>query len=286
VTALAGEIAAAFIAACRDELDAPKPGNVHVLSPGNRKTAADFMRSAVAAAAPLTRPGARIGARILDAAEATAAVVSRNTNLGIILLAAPLAAAGERAADLRAALAGELERLDVEDARLAFRAIALAAPGGLGTAPRHDVHAPATVSLREAMAEAADRDRIARQYVSGFADVFELGLPLLTSALPQAAEPKWATLAVYLSFLAAFPDSHVAREHGLAVAEEVRAQAQIFRARVTVTGDLSHLLPDLMTWDTALKKRGINPGTSADLTVATLFAHRIRSILPRTRNSD
>lgn len=286
MTALAGEIAAAFIAACRDELDAPKPGNVHVLSPGNRKTAADFMRSAVAAAAPLTRPGARIGARILDAAEATAAVVSRNTNLGIILLAAPLAAAGERAADLRAALAGELERLDVEDARLAFRAIALAAPGGLGTAPRHDVHAPATVSLREAMAEAADRDRIARQYVSGFADVFELGLPLLTSALPQAAEPKWATLAVYLSFLAAFPDSHVAREHGLAVAEEVRAQAQIFRARVTVTGDLSHLLPDLMTWDTALKKRGINPGTSADLTVATLFAHRIRSILPRTRNSD
>jgi triphosphoribosyl-dephospho-CoA synthase len=286
MTGRAGEIAAAFIAACRDELHAPKPGNVHVSSPGNRKTVADFMRSAEAAAAPLTQPGARVGARILGAVEATAAVVRRNTNLGIILLCAPLAVAAERATDLRAALAGELDRLDVEDARLAFRAIALAAPGGLGTAPRHDVHAPATVSLREAMAEAADRDRIARQYVSGFADVFELGLPLLTSALPQAAKAKWATLAVYLGFLAAFPDSHVAREHGPAVAEEVRAQAQTFRARLPAAGDVSHLLPDLMTWDAALKNRGINPGTSADLTVATLFAWRIRNILPRTRKSD
>lgn len=277
MTPPAGEIAAAFIAACRDELEVPKPGNVHVLSPGNRKTAADFMRSAEAAAPPLTRPGARIGARILGAVEATAAVVPRNTNLGIILLCAPLAAAAEGAADLRTALAGELDRLDTDDARLAFRAIALAAPGGLGTAPRHDVHGPATVSLREAMAQAADRDLIARQYVFGFADVFELGLPLLESALPRAPEAKWATLLVYLGFLAAVPDSHVVREHGPAVAQEVRAQAQTFRARLPANLEMSHLLPDLMTWDTALKNRAINPGTSADLTVATLFAHRIRA---------
>jgi triphosphoribosyl-dephospho-CoA synthase len=286
VTALAGEIAAVFIAACRDELDAPKPGNVHVLSPGNRKTAADFMRSAEAAAPPLTRLSARVGARILGAAEASAAAVARNTNLGIILLCAPLAAAAERAGDLRTALAAELDGLDVEDARLAFRAIALAAPGGLGTAPRHDVHEPATVSLREAMAEAAEHDRVARQYVSGFADVFDLGEPLLKSALAQAAEPKWATLGVYLAFLAAFPDSHVAREHGPAVAEEVRAQAEAFRVRMRPAGDMSHLLPDLMTWDSALKNRGINPGTSADLTVATLFLHRVRCILPPACNSD
>jgi triphosphoribosyl-dephospho-CoA synthase len=278
VTALRAEIAAAFIAACRAELDAPKPGNVHLLSPANGKTAADFVRSAEAAAPPLTEPGARIGARILRAVEATVAVMQRNTNLGIILLCAPLAAAAERApADLRTALASELDRLDVEDARLAFRAIALAAPGGLGTVPRHDVHAPASVTLREAMAEAADRDRIARQYVSCFADVFERGEPLLKSALRHAGEVKWATLAVYLDFLAAFPDSHVAREHGPAVAEQVRARAETFRARMRPGTDMSHLLPDLMAWDAALKDRGINPGTSADLTVATLFVHRIRA---------
>ena len=286
MTAVGGEIAAAFIAACLDELDAPKPGNVHVFAAGRRKTVADFARSAHAAAAPLTVPGARIGARILGAVEASVAG-GRNTNLGIVLLCAPLAAAAERPSpDLRTALAAVLDSLDVEDARLAFKAIALAAPGGLGAAPRHDVRAPATVTLREAMVEAAARDRIARQYVSGFADVLELGAPLLTQALSQTAEPRWATLAVYLGFLSRFADSHVVREHGPVVAEEVRRHAATFDARLRPLADTATLLPDLLAWDAALKDRGINPGTSADLTVATVFAHRIRSTLPSTRNSD
>ena len=55
---LSERIAAAFKASCRDELDAPKPGNVHVLSAAGRKTPADFLRSAEAAAAPLTVAGA------------------------------------------------------------------------------------------------------------------------------------------------------------------------------------------------------------------------------------
>jgi len=305
VTARGGTIAQAFIAACLDELDAPKSGNVHVLAPGTRKTVADFVAGAKAAAAPLTQDSARIGTRILGAVEASVAAVPRNTNLGIVLLCAPLAAAAERVEhdpekwvsvfgkrscsnkpDLRAALAVELETLDREDARLAFRAIARAAPGGLGTAARHDVHQPVTVTLREAMAEAADRDRIARQYVSGFADVFELGEPLLNATLTRSAEPKWATLAVYLAFLSSFPDSHVVREHGPAVGEKVRRRGMEFEHLLRQAREPKALVPDLLAWDAALKQRGINPGTSADLTVATLFAHRLRSILPPARNSD
>jgi triphosphoribosyl-dephospho-CoA synthase len=41
----------------------------------------------------------------------------------------------------------------------------------------------------------------------------------------------------------------------------------------------------LLAWDAALKAKNINPGTSADLTVATLFAHRLATILPSERNS-
>src|SRR5215831_11873024 len=150
-----GRIAAAFVAACREELDSPKPGNVHVFADGHRMNPAHFIRSAEAAAGPLTRPGAKIGQRILGATEATLAVVGMNTNLGIILLCAPLAAAAEQpGSDLRAALARLLHGLDREDAALAFRAIALASPGGLGRVERYDVRAPATVSLREAMTAA------------------------------------------------------------------------------------------------------------------------------------
>jgi len=287
VTTLAEGVAAAFSRACLDELEAPKPGNVHLFAPGHRMTAAEFIRSANAAAAPLAVPGARVGSRILGAVEATLAAVGTNTNLGIILLCAPLAAAADvRAADLRAALAQVLEALDIQDAELAFRAIARAAPAGLGRAERHDVTETASVSLKDAMAEASSRDRVARQYVSDFEDIFERGEPVLTAVLASAAEPKWATLAVYLEFLSAFPDSHIARKHGIATAEDVCRAASRYHQRMRSLEKPAVLLADLLTWDALLKERGINPGTSADLTVATLFAHRLRTILPSARNND
>jgi triphosphoribosyl-dephospho-CoA synthase len=250
-------------------------------------TAAEFVRSAEAAAAPLAMPGARVGTRILGAVEATLTVVGTNTNLGIILLCAPLAVAAEgRSADLRAALAQVLESLDIQDAELAFRAIARAAPAGLGRVGRHDVAEVATVTLKAAMADASARDRIAHQYVSDFEDVFERGEPVLEAALARAAEPKWATLAVYLEFLSAFPDSHIARKHGIATAEDICRTASRYHQRTRSAENPAALLTDLLAWDALLKERGVNPGTSADLTVATLFAHRLRTILPSARNND
>jgi triphosphoribosyl-dephospho-CoA synthase len=55
---------------------------------------------------------------------------------------------------------------------------------------------------------------------------------------------------------------------------------------VQATEQPEKLLPDLLAWDEALKAKAINPGTTADLTVATLFAHRLRTTLPTVRNSD
>jgi triphosphoribosyl-dephospho-CoA synthase len=278
---LSERIAAAFTAACRDELDAPKPGNVHIVSPAGRKSPEDFLRSAEAAAPPLTVPGARVGQRISAAVEASRAAVGRNTNLGIILLCAPLAAAAEKQpTDLREAVAHVLRGLDVADAELAFRAIVAAAPGGLGRAERHDVFGPASVTLRQAMAAAADRDRVARQYAADFEDVFTLGEPLLAAALARGSERKWATLGVFLGFLSAFCDSHIVREHGERTAEEIRSAAARLLQRWGAADDPAELLPELLTYDRSLKERSINPGTSADLTVATLFASRLRNILP------
>jgi triphosphoribosyl-dephospho-CoA synthetase len=160
VTALAEQVAAAFKAACLDELEAPKPGNVHVFASGHRMTAAEFVRSA------------------------------------------------------------------------------------------------------------------------------EGGEPELEAALARGTEPKWATLSVYLEFLSAFPDSHIARKHGIATAEDICRAALRYQQRMRSAENPALLLTDLLTWDALLKERGINPGTSADLTVATLFAHRLRTILPSARNND
>ena len=269
-------IAAAFIAACRAELEAPKPGNVHVFARGHGMEMADFIASAEAAAPCIAAPGAKVGKRILDAVEATFAAVGQNTNLGIILLCAPIAAAAEQGGDLRAALARVLAGLDVDDAARAFRAIARASPGGLGAA-EHDVRAPACITLLQAMREAAGRDQIAAQYASGFAGVFGLGLPALHNGLRRWNDPKWATLAACLAFLQTFPDSHIQRKYGLETALGVQKTAAEMAGRLSRSAAPETLLPALLQWDGELKARRINPGTSADLTVATLFADRLRN---------
>jgi triphosphoribosyl-dephospho-CoA synthase len=284
--ALAERIAQAFRAACGAELDALKPGNVHVWADGHRMTVAQFRRSADAAAGPLSATGERVGRRILGAVEATFDAVGANTNLGIILLCAPLAAAaGSNPCRLQSALAGVLDDLDVDDANLAYRAIARASPAGLGRVAHNDVAEPARVTLRQAMAEAADRDAIARQYANGYADIYGRGLPALATATERGWDQKTTVLAVYLDFLSAFPDSHIVRKYGAAVAAEVQRTATKFHDALRSMRDPAHLDGDLMTWDAELKARRINPGTSADLTVATLFAHLLATILPSARNS-
>jgi triphosphoribosyl-dephospho-CoA synthase len=275
-------VAAAFRAACRDELESPKPGNVHLFAPGHRMEAQDFLDSAEAAAPAISDPEPGVGARILGAVEATQARVGQNTNLGILLLCAPLAEVALRhpGLPLRAGLERVLAGLTQSDAAVCFKAIALAQPAGLGEAPEHDVTAPARVTLLEAMRAAACRDRIAFQYANDFRDIFDLGLGTLAAARRAGAEPWLATLRVHLAFFSSFPDSHIARKYGPEAAERVRREAAEFVEKQGNWADPEPLRMDALLFDAALKARGLNPGTSADLTVATLFAARLEGDRP------
>jgi triphosphoribosyl-dephospho-CoA synthase len=277
LSASAATVAEAFIGACHDELEAPKPGNVHVFSPGHGWTAADFERSAEAAAPSIARPGATVGERIFGAVGATHAAIGHNTNLGIVLLCAPLAAAAERCAgSLRQATQEVLAALDVQDAEFAFRAIALAAPGGLGRAAAHDVFEPAAVSLLDAMIAAAARDSIARQYANGFADIFDFGAPLFDAARRRwGGNVKGAALAAYLGFLATFPDTHIQRKYGHEAALAVQTEAAALHAAAQNAEHPAPIFARALALDARLKARGLNPGSSADLTVATLFYSRL-----------
>lgn len=264
----------AFLAACALDVAVRKPGNVSAASPGHGMQAAQFLASAEAAAGPLFAPGASVGERIEGAVTATLAVAGCNTNLGILLLCAPIA----RLTDVEPALPADpgawragLERvlaaLDIADAAAAFRAIAAAHPGGLGQAESQDVHAPPTVTLRAAMRLAAPRDRIAGQYASGLADLFDTGL----AALPRgaAAATPAVVQALYLAFLGRFPDSHIVRKHGAAAAQAVTDAARPWMVRAQ-GGEPVGLDPAFAAWDEHLKARGLNPGTTADFTVSTL----------------
>ena len=242
---------------------------------------ADFEASATAIAPILAAPALPVGERILRSIEATREAVGCNTNLGIVLLCAPLAKAalGGEGGNLRSRLAAVLKELDRNDADLTFRAIRLAAPAGLGRAERHDVAGLATVGLREAMAEAGDRDRIARQYITDFADIFELGLPWLRDVLVGADDPSWAVVCCYLGFLGRFPDSHLVRKFGDDVAEGVRRKAAAIFEQLADGRPSEQKDAALRDFDTSLKAQGLNPGTSADLTVASLLARDLESAL-------
>lgn len=269
------EVAAAIREACLTEIRAFKPGNVSLASPGHGMGARDFVASADAMAAVIAAPGMSVGRRILRAIEATRAEVPFNTNLGIVLLCAPLAhavveASGE--SGLQARLQAVLAALDVNDAVLAYQAIRLAEPGGLGRAERHDVAAAPGVTLLEAMREARDRDRIARQYVTGYRDIFDAGMPAARRALTRLGSREWAAVTVYLELLARFPDSHVVRKHGGEVAAAVSREAGLLVQALGRTSDPAQEMPALEAFDRQLKARSINPGTSADMTVATLVA--------------
>jgi triphosphoribosyl-dephospho-CoA synthase len=148
----------AYRAACALELDALKPGNVHRASAGHGMTVADFLTSAAVSADPLTEPGLGLGERVYRAVAATRAAVGCNTNLGIILLCAPLIQAAldpAAPATLRARLLTVLCAADRRDMDGLNRAIRLAAPGGLGESAQHDVAAPATATPLAVMALAA-----------------------------------------------------------------------------------------------------------------------------------
>jgi triphosphoribosyl-dephospho-CoA synthase len=258
---------AAFLQACRLDVEVRKPGNVSFASAGHRMSAQLFIVSAEAAQHALFETGLPVGRRIEAAVAATQHAVSCNTNLGILLLCAPIAVALERvpqahdAALLRAAVVSVLETLDVDDARAAYRAIAMANPAGLGRAEQQDVAQAPTIDLRSAMTLAANRDSIARQYANGFADLFETGLPAFVSAETRAA----AAQRTHLSFLSRWPDSHIVRKLGEPTAHSVMLRARDWLARDTCL-DTSAAFS---AWDEELKAAGINPGTSADLTVAT-----------------
>jgi triphosphoribosyl-dephospho-CoA synthase len=267
-------IARSFLNACLAELDALKPGNVHRFGDGHGMTTADFVASAEAVAPVMGRQDLAVGERVRLAVEATQRAVAQNTNLGIILLAAPLANAAldPSRGDLEKRLHRVLATLGVDDARNTYQAIRAAKPGGLGNAPQHSVETEPRVSLLDAMRAAEARDRIAWNYTHGFADIFDLGLSWLAQGLERWGEPSWAATRVYLGYLAHVPDTLIERKFGAGTAAQVREEAGPVEASFTACSSPEEMTAPLTSFDQALKARGLNPGTSADLTVATLFA--------------
>ena len=282
------DLAQAYLEACRLDVEAFKPGNVSIYSQGHGMTVEDFLVSAQASVEPLTDPSLSLGERIYYAVEATKDRVGCNTNLGIVLLTAPLMAAvqclGE--GEVRTRLHQILQTTTVQDAEWVYRAIRLANPGGLGHAEAEDVNKKPTVTLLKAMELAKQWDRIAYNYTSDYKDVFQLAIPGYHIGVYQWADERWAAVYVFVRLLREIPDSHVERKFGKRYASMISAKCAHLEDLLQRAVNPERVLPQLREADAAFKAAGINPGTTADLTVATVLAVRLEQLLTPGNSRD
>lgn len=269
--------AQAYKNACLAELEALKPGNVHIFADGHGMVVEQFISSAEASVGYISEAGLSLGQRIYKAIEATQQSVGCNTNLGIVLLCAPLlqATLKQSSSSFQECLADVLASTTEDDAQYLFDAIRLASPAGLGQSEQHDVHHKADCTLLEAMQAAAMKDFVALQYANGFHQIATEGLSHYQQALQRWERPAWATTALYLYWLAHYADSHVVRKYGHEVADALKKEAQLHYLEFLKQDNPKLYLPPLRAFDRELKERGLNPGTSADLTVATLCWHHL-----------
>ena len=259
--------------ACLLEATAPKVGNVHRGADFDDLTFHDFAASAVAIAPAIEAAAERgVGRTVLDAIAATRGIVDTNTNLGIVLLLAPLAAVPRDQPLTTASVRGVLAGLAPDDCRLVYEAIRLAQPGGLGKTAEMDVRNDPPQCLLAAMRAAADRDLVARQYAKDFALVLDETLPLLLAGRQRDWSLTEAIIHTHLQLLSRYADSLIFRKAGAEFANQVSAIArQVLEAGSPGDDSYFAAVADFDFWLRADGNRR-NPGTTADLLAAALFA--------------
>lgn len=256
--------------ACLLEATARKAGNVHPGASFQHLCYADFVRSAEAVAPTLAAASdIGVGPAVLKSVQATKSVCGHNPNLGIILLVAPLAAVPPEVS-LRDGIASVLASLSVDDSRLVYEAIRLAAPRGLGDSETEDVAGEPTQPLVEIMRHAANRDLIARQFTTDFEMVFQFSESFLNN---ESVQSDWESqvIRLQLELMAATPETDILRKCGEAEAYEASLRARaVLHASWPETPAARTLFAEFDAW---LREDGSrrNPGTAADLVTACLF---------------
>lgn len=262
--------------ACLLEATAPKAGNVYPGRSFDDLCYADFVTAAEIAADGFGRWNLRVSERMLQIVQETVARTQTNVNLGIVLLLGPLVAADEQLTGQEPigrfgdeswgpVIAGVLSSWDGIDGDNIFRAIRSASAGGLGNVDSMDVNrSRGRLDLARAMTLAKDRDRIARQYATGFGDLIDAVVPVVRESIATCGDLLMGISRAHLRLLMAEPDSLIARKNAVEVAVGVQKRAQKV--------DLDD--PDsISAFDDSLRGDGhhLNPGTTADLIAAALY---------------
>lgn len=302
---------AAQLASALEVSGYPKPGNVHRTADLEEATFEQFVSSSIAIGPALREAAERgfkagkgeiefseigVGSAIKRAIEDTMEWQrNENTNLGIVMLLVPLtAAAGAtlakegriRMRELRKNLSEVMKSTTPEDAVCLYDAISIAKPGGLGRVAELDVRDRRSkkrirdekITLYDVMKLSSGWDNISRELVTDLQITFEFGHPLVKDLYSRTKNMNATTVQTFLHILSKYPDTFIQRIHGRKVAEEVSKKASTI---VEKGGILTAEGRDLLQrFDEELRRRGINPGTTADLTASSLMLSILEGLRP------
>ncbi|QLG47826.1 triphosphoribosyl-dephospho-CoA synthase [Natrinema halophilum] len=254
----------------------PKPGNVdrHRDLPDLRFE--HFLAGAVGArdGLELAANGAAVGTAFEQAVSGMASQKGGNTQFGALLLLVPLVRAARKEAS-QPVVEAVVRETTVGDAAAFYRAfehvdVAVSdPPAGMAALDvrRGAAAIPALEERKLTLFDVMDRsvpgDDVAREWVRGFRRSFTAAERLAAadgSVLDRTA-------AVFLSLLAERPDTLVTTRHDEATAREVTDRA----ADLSEDDALESHRAAVETFADDLVDRGINPGTTADITAAGLF---------------
>jgi triphosphoribosyl-dephospho-CoA synthase len=239
----------------------PKPGNVDRCHDYPDTRLEHFLASTLFARPALeeaeTGTG-RIGEIIRHAVRDTNCHKGGNTHFGAFILLIPLVYGGDIPGAIRA-----IEKTDVSDAVAFYKAFALTSVK-MNVTDDLDVHDPHTLTvirdrdmtLLDVMRHSAANDMVAREWVTGF-PLTRRGADLLK----QFGPGRQAIVNTFLTLLASEPDTFIIKKHGTAVAQET-----VLVAREVLDGKRS-----LEDFDADCIERDINPGSIADIIIASIF---------------
>jgi triphosphoribosyl-dephospho-CoA synthase len=282
----------------------PKPGNVHRLMDFPDTKYEHFLAGGVALGSrmrELAENGDRIGhgsriwselgigENILTSVKDMMAWQSGgNVHLGIILLFSPLAAAAGSVMkegvvgleELRNVLDKVISGATPLDSVNIYKAIDKAmSRENLGSVNQLDVKDTSSLDRildegltpRDIFMKCQERDAICNEWVTGFNVTFTEGYPFLRKRLDEGASINEATVDTFLKILAEHPDSLIQRKSGKKAAITVNQKAR----EIVQAGGASTEAGVKMLWslddELSSENGSLNPGTTADLTAASLF---------------
>jgi triphosphoribosyl-dephospho-CoA synthase len=197
--------------------------------------------------------------------------------------------------ELRLQTAKIIEATTVEDAIETHRAVSTLDPGWLGRVRLDGIPDLASdegvdqiskkgVTLYQMMKAAAEWDGIASEISRSLPAAFKIGYPVFTEVYLQTSDVNTATVNAYLKLLSQVPDTFVARKVGLSQTDSISEAVRIGTSESRrIAREAEKILEsyggmrteegrrEIQILDQELQTLGRNPGTTADITAASLF---------------